>query len=336
MKKLTTYFSKGELALWGSSAGLILVSFFLFDRVNFMTLAASLIGTTSLIFNAKGNPIGQALMIVFSLLYGVISYSFSYFGEMITYLGMTGPMALFAFVSWLRNPYQGNHAEVAVNRLENRELTLMYALTAVVTVGFYFILDYFNTANMIPSTLSVTTSFIAVYLTFRRSPYFALAYAANDVVLIVMWTLAAKEDISYLSVIICFVMFLVNDLYGFVSWQLHKNNPRLETCVSRTNPGSFYFILSRRFSTFSSIRRIVSRKASSRFPLGSSRPQSSRWEQGRKGHWTLQPMVMTTSTSGMSDRSLLRWVSSISMPCTCFISRTASWLIWGLVSVPAE
>ena len=209
MKKLTAYFSKEELTLWGSSAGLILVSFFLFDRVNFMTLAASLIGTTSLIFNAKGNPIGQALMIVFSLLYGVISYTFSYFGEMITYLGMTGPMALFALISWLRNPYNGNHAEVAVNRLENKEVVLMYMLTVLVTFAFYFILDYFNTANMIPSTLSVTTSFIAVYLTFRRSPYFALAYAANDVVLIVMWTMAAAEDISYLSVIICFVMFLL-------------------------------------------------------------------------------------------------------------------------------
>ena len=205
--------------MWGSSVRLILISFFLFDRVNFMTLAASLIGTTSLIFNAKGNPIGQALMVVFSLLYGVISYTFSYFGEMITYLGMTGPMALFALISWLRNPYKGNHAEVAVNRLENKELALMYVLTALVTVAFYFILDYFDTANMIPSTLSVTTSFVAVYLTFRRSPYFALAYAANDVVLIVLWTLAAVEDISYLSVIICFVMFLVNDLYGFVSWK---------------------------------------------------------------------------------------------------------------------
>ena len=205
--------------MWGSSVGLILISFFLFDRVNFMTLAASLIGTTSLIFNAKGNPIGQALMVVFSLLYGVISYTFSYFGEMIPYLGMTGPMALFALISWLRNPYKGNHAEVAVNRLENKELALMYVLTALVTVAFYFILDYFDTANMIPSTLSVTTSFVAVYLTFRRSPYFALAYVANDVVLIVLWTLAAVEDISYLSVIICFVMFLVNDLYGFVSWK---------------------------------------------------------------------------------------------------------------------
>ena len=219
MKKLTTYFSKGELALWGSSAGLILVSFFLFDRVNYMTLAASLIGTTSLIFNAKGNPIGQALMILFSLLYGAISYTFSYFGEMITYLGMTGPMALFALISWLRNPYNGNHAEVAVNRLENKELALMSVLTALVTLVFYFILDYFNTANLIPSVLSVATSFIAVNLTFRRSPYFALAYAANDVVLIILWTMAAAENISYLSVIICFVMFLVNDLYGFVSWK---------------------------------------------------------------------------------------------------------------------
>ena len=219
MKKLTAYFSKGELTLWGSSAGLILVSFLLFDRVNFLTLAASLIGTTSLIFNAKGNPIGQALMILFSLLYGLISYTFSYFGEMITYLGMTGPMALFALISWLRNPYRGNRAEVAVNRIGKWEYSLMYLATAGVTLGFYFILEHFHTANIIPGTLSVATSFIAVYLTFRRSPYFALAYAVNDVVLILLWILAAKEDIRYLSVMICFVMFLVNDLYGFISWK---------------------------------------------------------------------------------------------------------------------
>ena len=219
MKRLTAYFSKGELALWSGSAGLILASFSVFDRVNFMTLAASLIGVTSLIFNAKGNPIGQALMVVFSLLYGLISYSFSYFGEMITYLGMTGPMALFALISWLRNPYKGNHAEVAVNRIGKWEYAGMYVLTGLVTVLFYFILDHFHTANIIPSTLSVTTTFIAVYLTFRRSPYFALAYAANDVVLILLWALAARENISYLSVLICFVTFLVNDLYGFISWK---------------------------------------------------------------------------------------------------------------------
>ena len=213
------YFTKAEWLLWGSSVALILGAFLVFDRVNYMTLLASLIGVTSLIFNAKGNPIGQALMIVFSLLYGVISYRFTYFGEMITYVGMTGPMALLALISWLRNPYQGNKAEVAVNRIGRGEWAFLLLLSAAVTVAFYFILDHFGTANMLPSTLSVTTSFIAVYLTFRRSPYFALAYAANDIVLVILWSLAAVYDISYISVVMCFALFLVNDIYGYISWR---------------------------------------------------------------------------------------------------------------------
>ncbi len=213
------YFSKFEIGLWCSSVGLILISFFIFDKTNYLTLAASLIGVTSLIFAAKGNPISQALMIVFSILYGIISYTFNYYGEMITYLGMTGPMALFALISWLRNPYKGRKSEVRVNKISRKEIIFMLILTAAVTVIFCFILDYFGTANMIPSTLSVTTSFIAVYLTFRRSAYYALAYAANDAVLIILWILAAITDISYISVIICFVVFLINDLYGFISWK---------------------------------------------------------------------------------------------------------------------
>ena len=226
MKKLTTYFSKGELTLWGSSAGLILVSFFLFDRVNFMTLAASLIGTTSLIFNAKGNPIGQALMIVFSLLYGVISLSCAYYGEMITYLGMTMPMAVFALISWLHNPYKENKAEVKVNTIGKKETVWMWVGTGAVTVVFYFILQYFHTANLLPSTLSVTTSFVAAYLTFRRSPLFALAYAANDIVLIILWILASVYNIRYLSVTVCFIAFFANDIYGYVSWQKMKIRQR--------------------------------------------------------------------------------------------------------------
>lgn len=218
-KSILSYFSKGELILWCSSVLLISISFIAFDRVNYLTLIASLIGATSLIFSAKGNPLGQFLMIIFGIIYGIISFSFSYYGEMITYLGMTAPMAVIALISWLRNPYNGNRAEVAVNRLKSNEFIFMLILSAVVTFVFYYILDIFNAANILPSTLSVTTSFIAVYLTFRRSPYFALAYAANDIVLIVLWTLATMSDISYLSVIICFVMFLINDLYGFINWR---------------------------------------------------------------------------------------------------------------------
>ena len=194
----------------------------MFDRENYLTLAASIIGVTSLIFNAKGNPVGQFLMVLFSLLYGIISYSFDYYGEMITYLGITMPMAIFALISWLKNPYKNNKAEVKVNTISKKEVFFMGICTVVITVLFYFILDYYKTANIIPSTLSVTTSFIAVYLTFRRSPLFALAYASNDIILIILWIMASLYDIRYISVVVCFVAFLVNDIYGFISWQKMK------------------------------------------------------------------------------------------------------------------
>ena len=222
MKKLFVYFSKMEIILWSVSVFLIVLSFCIFDRESYLTLFASLIGVTSLIFNAKGNPIGQALMIAFSMLYGFISYTFAYYGEMITYLGMTMPMAVFALVAWLKNPYKGDKAEVKVNSISKAEQCRMWLLSLIVTMAFYFILQCFNTANIIPSTISVTTSFVAAYLTFRRCPTFALAYAANDIVLIVLWALASLTDIRYISVVVCFAAFLFNDIYGYISWQRMK------------------------------------------------------------------------------------------------------------------
>ena len=124
---------------------------------------------------------------------------------MITYLGMTLPMSVFALVSWLRNPYKESKSEVAVAKLKKKDIPLIIISALVVTIAFYFILKHFNTANLLPST-------------YKRSPFFALAYSTNDIVLIVLWILATKENFSYLSVVICFIVFFFNDSYGFLNW----------------------------------------------------------------------------------------------------------------------
>ena len=236
MKTLLRYFSKAEKLLWCASVLLILLSYCLFDRANPLTLCASLIGVTSLIFSAKGNPFGQLLMVLFSLLYGIISYTFAYYGEMITYLGMTMPMAVAALITWLKHPYNGNKSEVSINVLPPREHILLWLLTLLVTVVFYFILRHFHTASLVFSTLSVTTSFLAVYLTARRSPLYALAYAANDVILIILWTLASLQDTRYISVTACFAAFLANDLYGYISWKKMQHRQAL---TNKTEPHIF-------------------------------------------------------------------------------------------------
>ena len=223
---MKNYFSKTDITIWSCSVFLIISSFLIFDRESILTVSASLLGVTSLIFCAKGNPIGQVLMIAFSLLYGIISFSFNYYGEMITYLGMTLPMAVISLVSWLKNPYKESKAEVRVNSLNKKDGVFVLIAGSVITVLFYYILKHFGTANLIPSTFSVTTSFVAAYLTFRRSPFFALAYAINDIVLIVLWILASIHDIRYISVVVCFIAFFVNDIYGYISWQKMKNRQK--------------------------------------------------------------------------------------------------------------
>ena len=128
-------------------------------------------------------------------------------------------MTVLSLISWLKNPYNDNKKEVKVNNLHKKEIVFMLLLTGAVTILFYFLLGLFGTANLLVSTFSVATSFAAAYLIFRRSPYFPLGYAINDIVLIVLWSLASLDDISYMSVTICFVTFLINDLYGFISWR---------------------------------------------------------------------------------------------------------------------
>lgn len=136
------------------------------------------------------------------------------------------PMAVVSLISWVKNPFKGNRAEVKVNHLKKKDMVFAILLTIVVTGIFYFVLKAFHTANLVPSTISVTTSFLAVYLTYRRSEYFALAYAANDIVLIVLWGLASMDDSSYLSVLVCFIVFLINDIYGFINWSRMKKRQR--------------------------------------------------------------------------------------------------------------
>lgn len=137
--------TKKEWLLWLGSLFIVLVSNILAANFDPLTLIAALVGVTSLVFAAKGNVWAQVLMIVFSILYGIISFRFRYWGEMITYLGMA--------------------------------------------------------------------------LTMLRSSYYALGYAANDVVLIVLWLLASLTNSGYLPVAVNFIIFFFNDLYGFISWK---------------------------------------------------------------------------------------------------------------------
>lgn len=212
-------FTKRDWLLWIGSLLIVGISNVLSPEFDILILVAALIGVTSLIFAAKGNVWAQILMVLFSILYGIISFRFRYWGEMVTYLGMTLPMAVWSAVVWFRYPAEGDGSEVKISMMNIRKWVMLILATIIVTVMFYYILLFFETPNIVFSTLSVTTSFMAASLTLLRSSYYALFYALNDLVLIVLWIFATLKNPVYFPVIINFVIFFINDMYGFVSWK---------------------------------------------------------------------------------------------------------------------
>ena len=207
-----------EWGLWSASVIAVIICFMFVPEKEFLSLVASLVGVTALVFLAKGHILGQFLIILFSFLYGVISYCFSYYGEMMTYLGMSMPMAVLSIWSWLRHTDDDTH-EVKIASVSKRSIFVLSFFSVVITVVFFFILKYLGTQSLLFSTISVTTSFVAASLTFLRSPFYALGYTLNDLVLIVLWVLASIRDLSYIPMIVCFAVFMINDLYGFISWR---------------------------------------------------------------------------------------------------------------------
>lgn len=220
-----TGMKKREWALWIISLTVVAVTSLMAPDVHPVTFAGTLVGVTALIFMARGDVWGQILSAAFGVLYAIASWELRYWSEVITYLGMSLPMSLMAIVSWLRHPFADTQ-EVTVARLKPWQRLLGAAATAVATTVFFFVLRAFATPHLPVATLSIATSFLAAYLTFMRSAWYAMAYAANDVVLMALWTLTTLADPAYAPMIACFGMFLINDLYAWISWRTRERRQR--------------------------------------------------------------------------------------------------------------
>ena len=210
-----------EWCLWLGSLAAITAAHFGVRSTDYLSFAASLVGVTSLIFAARGDPFAPVLFIAFAVMYAIISYLFGYYGEMIIYLAMQLPVSVASLITWLKNLNAGG-TQVKVGRLTAKKLIIILALDVCITVPFYFLLKYFGTANLIPSTISVATSFAALALMTLRIPQYALAFILNDIVMIVLWSMALSEDIGYISLVVCFSIFLINDTYTFISWMKRR------------------------------------------------------------------------------------------------------------------
>ncbi len=215
-------FEKHEWILWIVSLAIVTASSVIAPNADFLTWLTTVLGVTALVFAAKGHVMAQVASIVFCVLYSVIACRYHYWGEMFTFLGMSTPMCIWSLVTWLKNPSDHKADEVKVRTLSRKGTAGVLLVSIPVTVVFGLVLRWLNTPNLNVSTISVTASFLGAAFSVLRSPWYALSYAFNDIILIILWVLASLTDTAYIPVAVNFIIFLVNDLYAFYCWRVRE------------------------------------------------------------------------------------------------------------------
>ena len=195
-------------------------------KASWISAIAGIFGLSCVLFAAKGKVICVFLTWCMIVFYSLLSYQNKYYGEVFINLCLMFPMTVIQLVAWIRN--LGKDHVVKVNSITKKEVFIVVLVACVAFVAFYFILRALNTSQLIISTISIVTSVLATYFQSRRSKYGFLAFLFNDVVLCVLWLFATLEDTANVAMLTAVALYVVSDIYGFISWGVLQKRQQKE------------------------------------------------------------------------------------------------------------
>ena len=137
------------------------------------------------------------------------------------------PISIYAIIEWFKNR---NKSQIKIKKCTKKEIFLILGFAPCFLVAFYFLLKYFNTEQLIPSTLSILFTSLACYFVARRSGFGFIMYLLSDICLIIMWgSLIFWSNTYFIPIFINSILFLILDTYSFIKWNKIYRNQQNET-----------------------------------------------------------------------------------------------------------
>ena len=183
-----------------------------------LTIICSIAGILCALTQAKGKVISQFIGLLIVVLYSILSFQNKFYGEVIIYVFIMFPLFISGIISWIKNLNKETNT-VNENKLHKKEWIVLTIISIVLFVLLYYLLKYFNTSQLLVSTLSLVTSLFATYLVARRSKYGFLFYIGNDIILFILWGgQVVKENFALIPILVNPIINFINDSYAWKSW----------------------------------------------------------------------------------------------------------------------
>lgn len=182
-------------------------------------VVAAITGIVNVVLVAKGKISNYYFGIVSVSLYGLLSLEQRFYGEVTLNLGYLLPMQFIGLWLWRRHRADNGGGDDVAVRVMGWRQRAVWATVAVAACGVYaLVLEWFG--GNLPywdSTSTVLTVVAMVLMVGRYIEQWPL-WTVINVVTIYMWAVAYAQGGGSASIVVMWIAYLVNAIYGWWKW----------------------------------------------------------------------------------------------------------------------
>lgn len=183
-----------------------------------MGIISSTTGVACVICTGKGKLSAYVFGLVNSVLYAIIAYKATLYGETMLNAIYYVPMQFYGFYIWSKNMNQET-AEVKKIHMTWKKRCLTLAALAIGTVGYGFVLQALGDAMPFIDSFTTVSSVVAMVISVRMYSEQWWLWIAVDVFTVFMWAVAFMRGNESIATLLMWIVYLGNAIIMCIKWE---------------------------------------------------------------------------------------------------------------------
>ena len=212
-----TGWKKWELA-WLITACTVIIVLSIYWHDTLMGIVSATTGVACVVCTGKGKLSAYVFGTINSVLYAIIAYQSTLYGETMLNLIYYVPMQFIGFYTWARHMDDHTH-EVVKKRMTWRGRVLMTAIVAAGTYFYGLLLENMGDAMPYVDAFTTVTSIVAMLVSVRMYAEQWWIWIIVDIFTVYMWFVAFLKGGENVATLIMWVVYLANAVIMLIKWE---------------------------------------------------------------------------------------------------------------------
>ena len=185
---------------------------------NLLALISGITGILGVVLAAKGKVSTYIFATVNVAIYALLTFQNHLYGEFMLNAFYYIPMNFIGFYLWSKHK-DNESGEVEGKKLTGKQTVILFAAVAVVVLVYWQILSRIGGQLALIDAMSTVFFVVALIMQVARYAEQWLLWIIVNVVSVVMWLLLIGKDSSAVTMVVMWIAYLFNSVYGYYNWR---------------------------------------------------------------------------------------------------------------------